>query len=66
MATHPDQAVSTDAPELDPATFDGEDGEVYEPPLNPVLMTLSTIGLFIGFVAFVAVCIPMWIAGSGH
>lgn len=44
---------------------DGEDGE-FEPPLNPVMMTLSSIGLFIGFLAFVFVCIPMWWNGSGH
>lgn len=45
---------------------DLDQDEDFEPPLNPVLMTLSTIGLFIAFVAFVAVCIPLWLTGSGH
>lgn len=55
------------AVELSPTGLDDlELEEDLEPPLNPVLMTLSTIGMFIGFVAFVAVCIPMWIMGSGH
>ena len=56
-----------DTADTEVPSWDGADGEDdYEPPLNPVLMTLSTIGLFIGFVAFVAVCIPLWITGSGH
>ena len=55
------------AVELSPTGLDDlELEEDLEPPLNPVLMTLSTIGMFIGFVAFVAFCIPMWIMGSGH
>lgn len=54
-----------DPDQLDEDYEDGEDGE-FEPPLNPVMMTLSSIGLFIGFLAFVFVCIPMWWNGSGH